>query len=126
MFSGSLSGASAEVISSGFDELLASPGLLVLYHSIFMAVSALIVGMGVHKGIESGLRFMMPALFIILMVVVIYGAIEGDLIAALKFLFTFNIEDLILEGWLDAMGQSFFTLSLGMGAIMAYGAYMSP
>ena len=65
MFSGSLSGASAEVISSGFDELLASPGLLVLYHSVFMAVSALIVGMGVHKGIESGLRFMMPALFII-------------------------------------------------------------
>jgi NSS family neurotransmitter:Na+ symporter len=126
MFSGSLSGASAEVISSGFDELLASPGLLVLYHSIFMGVSILIVGMGIHKGIENGLRFMMPALFIILMVVVIYGAIEGDLSAALNFLFTFNIEDLSLEGWLDAMGQSFFTLSLGMGAIMAYGAYMSP
>lgn len=125
MFSGSLSGASAEVIGAGFNDLLASPGLLILYHSLFMGLSVLIVGMGVQKGIENSLRFMMPALFIILLVVLIYSAIEGDLSAALKFLFTFNIDDLSLEGWLDAMGQSFFTLSLGMGAIMAYGAYMS-
>jgi NSS family neurotransmitter:Na+ symporter len=126
MFSGSLSGASVDVISAGFNDLLASPGLLILYHSVFMGASALIVGMGVHKGIENGLRFMMPALFIILIVVLIYSIIEGDLSASLNFLFTFNIEDLSLEGWLEAMGQSFFTLSLGMGAIMAYGAYMSP
>ena len=126
MFSGSLSGAGVEVISAGFNDLLASPGLLILYHSVFMGASALIVGMGVHKGIENGLRFMMPALFIILIVVLIYSVIEGDISASLNFLFTFNIGALSLEGWLEAMGQSFFTLSLGMGAIMAYGAYMSP
>ncbi len=126
MFSGSLSGASAEAIGAGFNDLLASPALLILYHSLFMGLSVVIVGMGVHKGIENSLRFMMPALFVILIVVLIYSAIEGDLSAALNFLFTFNIDDLSLEGWLDAMGQSFFTLSLGMGAIMAYGAYMSP
>lgn len=126
MFSGSLSGASAEVIVTGFDALLASPSLLILYHSLFLGLSVLIVGMGVHKGIENGLRFMMPSLFIILIIVFIYAAIEGDLSAASNFLFTFNLEDLSLQGWLDAMGQSFFTLSLGMGAIMAYGAYMSP
>ena len=126
MFSGSLSGASAEIIGAGFDELLASPSLLILYHSLFLGVSVLIVGLGVHKGIENGLRFMMPALFIILLIVFIYAAIEGDLTASLNFLFTFNLDDLSLKGWLEAMGQSFFTLSLGMGAIMAYGAYMSP
>ncbi|QJQ94150.1 MULTISPECIES: sodium-dependent transporter [Halomonadaceae] len=125
MFTGSLSGADAATIGASFDDLLASPWLLVLYHTLFIIASALIVGMGIHKGIEGGLRIMMPALFVILLVVLIYGVINGDIGAAAAFLFTFNFEDLSLEGWLQAMGQSFFTLSLGMGAIMAYGAYMS-
>ncbi|WP_447554930.1 sodium-dependent transporter [Vreelandella sp. EE22] len=124
MFSGSLTGVDADTIGAGFDALLASPGLMTVYHTIFIAASALIVGLGIHKGIESGLRIMMPALFVILFVVLIYGVINGDAGAAAAFLFTFNINDLSLEGWLQAMGQSFFTLSLGMGAIMAYGAYM--
>ncbi|MFN2331834.1 MAG: sodium-dependent transporter, partial [Halomonas sp.] len=125
MLTGSLVGADAETISAGFDALLASPALLTLYHTLFIIASGLIVGMGIHKGIESGLRIIMPALFIILLVVLAYGVTNGDFRAAASFLFTFNIADLSLEGWLAAMGQSFFTLSLGMGAIMAYGAYMS-
>lgn len=124
MFTGSLVGADAETISTGFDALLASPGLLTLYHTLFIAASGLIVGMGIHKGIEGGLRIMMPALFVILLVVLFYSIVNGDIGAAASFLFTFNLADLSLEGWLEAMGQSFFTLSLGMGAIMAYGAYM--
>ncbi len=125
MFTGSLVGADAETISAGFDALLASPGLLTLYHTLFIIASGLIVGMGIHKGIESGLRIMMPALFVILLVVLFYSIVNGDIGAAASFLFTFNLAELSLEGWLEAMGQSFFTLSLGMGAIMAYGAYMS-
>lgn len=125
MFSGSLAGADTDTISGSFDSLLASPGLLLTYHTLFILVSGLIVGMGIHKGIEGGLRFMMPALFLILVVVLGYGLLVGDAAAAFSFLFTFNLSDLSLEGWLQAMGQSFFTLSLGMGAIMAYGAYMS-
>jgi len=126
LFSGSLSGASAETIGDSFGDLLASPGLLLAYHTLFIAASGLIVGLGIHKGIEGGLRWMMPALFVILLIVLGYGVMVGDAGAALSFLFTFNFEALSLEGWLQAMGQSFFTLSLGMGAIMAYGAYMSP
>ncbi|TFH87788.1 sodium-dependent transporter [Billgrantia azerbaijanica] len=125
MLTGSLAGADAETIGAGFEALLASPGLLTLYHTLFIIASGLIVGMGIHKGIESSLRIMMPALFVILLVILFYGVANGDFAAAASFLFTFNIADLSLEGWLEAMGQSFFTLSLGMGAIMAYGAYMS-
>ncbi|CAM3590121.1 sodium-dependent transporter [Halomonas casei] len=124
MLTGSLVGADAQTISQGFDALLAAPGLMTLYHTLFIAASALIVGMGIHNGIEAGLRIMMPALFVILLVVLAYSVINGDVGAAATFLFTFNLADLSLEGWLQAMGQSFFTLSLGMGAIMAYGAYM--
>ncbi|MDW7747541.1 sodium-dependent transporter [Halomonas sp.] len=125
MFTGSMVDVDAAGVGESFDALLASPGLLTLYHTLFIAASALIVGLGIHKGIESGLRVLMPSLFVILLVVLGYGAIIGDFGAAAGFLFTFNLADLSLEGWLQAMGQSFFTLSLGMGAIMAYGAYMS-
>ncbi|RDB42543.1 sodium-dependent transporter [Halomonas sp. DQ26W] len=125
MFTGSLAGADADTIGASFDALLASPGLLTLYHTLFIIASGLIVGMGIHKGLENGLRIMMPSLFVILLVVLGYGIANGDFGAAVGFLFTFDIGALSLEGWLQAMGQSFFTLSLGMGAIMAYGAYMS-
>lgn len=125
MLTGTLAGADAETIAAGFDALLASPSLLTLYHTLFIIASGLIVGLGVHQGIERGLRVIMPALFVILLVVLAYGVTNGDFAAAADFLFTFNIADLSLAGWLEAMGQSFFTLSLGMGAIMAYGAYMS-
>ncbi|MFV1873598.1 MAG: sodium-dependent transporter [Oleiphilus sp.] len=125
MFSGRLTGASVEQVGGSFNQLLAQPGLLIIYHSLFIAVSALIVGLGVHRGIEKGLRFIMPALFFILLLVLGYAIVEGDIGASLAFMFTFNLEDLSLAGWLEAMGQSFFTLSLGAGAIMAYGAYMS-
>ncbi|MDR9438935.1 MAG: sodium-dependent transporter [Halomonas sp.] len=125
MFTGSMIDVAAADVGQNFDALLASPALLTLYHTLFIAASALIVGLGIHKGIETGLRVLMPSLFVILLVVLGYGAIIGDFAAAADFLFTFNLADLSLEGWLQAMGQSFFTLSLGMGAIMAYGAYMS-
>lgn len=124
LLTGSLVGADTQMIGESFDALLASPGLMTLYHTLFIAASGLIVGKGIHKGIESGLRVMMPALFILLLMVLGYGVINGDVRAAASFLFTFNIGALSFEGWLQAMGQSFFTLSLGMGAIMAYGAYM--
>ncbi|MGM0534874.1 MAG: sodium-dependent transporter [Pseudomonadota bacterium] len=125
MFTGAMVDVNADDVGQSFDALLASPTLLTLYHTLFIAASALIVGLGIHRGIEAGLRVLMPSLFVILLVVLGYGAIIGDLGAAAGFLFTFNLADLSLEGWLQAMGQSFFTLSLGMGAIMAYGAYMS-
>ncbi|MBP5980894.1 MAG: sodium-dependent transporter [Halomonas sp.] len=125
MLTGSLVGADAQTISDGFALLLSSPGLMTLYHTLFIVISGLIVGLGIHTGIESGLRIMMPALFIILLVVLAYSVVHGDIAAAADFLLTFNLASLSIEGWLQAMGQSFFTLSLGMGAIMAYGAYMT-
>ena len=125
LFSGSLTGADADTIGASFDALLGSPGLLLTYHTLFILASGLIVGLGIYKGIENGLRFMMPLLFFILLIVLAYAVMVGDAGAAMRFLFTFNLSELSLEGWLQAMGQSFFTLSLGMGAIMAYGAYMS-
>ncbi|MCW4152999.1 sodium-dependent transporter [Halomonas sp. 18H] len=124
MLTGALIDADAATVASGFESLLASPSLLTLYHTLFIAASGLIVGLGVHRGIENALRLMMPALLVILLVILTYSVMHGDMPAAADFLLTLQLSDLSFEGWLAAMGQSFFTLSLGMGALMAYGAYM--
>jgi NSS family neurotransmitter:Na+ symporter len=83
-----------------------------------------ILALGVTRGLESAVRIMMPALFVLLLILLGYAALEGEFATSLRFMFSFNPEDLSWEAALVAMGHSFFTLSLGMGAIMAYGAYM--
>ena len=124
MLTGSLRDADAAMLADNFATLIASPLKLTLYHTLFLAICAYIVARGVHRGLESALRILMPTLLVILLVVLFYAATSGDMAAASRFMLSFSLSELSLEGWLEAMGQSFFTLSLGMGAIMAYGAYM--
>ncbi|GEN23556.1 transporter [Halomonas cupida] len=125
MLTGKLREATSISMQQDFAALLDSPLLLTLYHTLFIVGCAIIVARGIHRGLERTLRVLMPLLLLILMLVVFYAGSVGDMSAAADFLLSFDVERLSLEGWLEAMGQSFFTLSLGMGAIMAYGAYMS-
>lgn len=125
MLTGAMLDADAALVASHFDKLMAAPILLTLYHGLFIIVSGLVVGLGVHRGIENALRFIMPALFAVLLTLLGYGILHGNFQAATHFLLHVQFDKLSLEGWLTAMGQSFFTLSLGVGALMAYGAYMS-
>lgn len=123
-FSGRLQGVSPEAIALEFTNLLANPYLLMFYHTFFMVASAVVVGRGVHKGLEKGLRILMPLLFIMLLIILAYGVVFGEIEQAADYLFSFKLSELSLQGWLAAMGQAFFSLSLGLGSIMAYGAYM--
>ena len=119
-----LSAATPELVASVFDGLLASPGLLLLCHSLFMALVALVVVFGVTQGLERAVRILMPALFVMLLVLFGYALQSGGAAQAAQFMFSVDFSRLTAEGVLVAMGHSFFTLSLGLGAIMAYGAYM--
>jgi NSS family neurotransmitter:Na+ symporter len=107
-----------------FDELLANKSLLVQWQTAFVSMTALVLMFGVNKGLEFAVRIMMPVLFLLLLVLLGYAAYAGDFAAGFTFLFSFHPEDLSLKGAMIALGHAFFTLSLGMGAIMAYGAYM--
>lgn len=117
-------GGDSAHFSAAFDQLLASPGRLIFWHSIFMLLVVLVVAGGVTSGIERANRIMMPALFAILLFLVGYGAFAADLPAALAYLFHFDPAALNRSVLFAAMGQAFFTLSLGMGAIMTYGSYL--
>src|SRR5699024_9162878 len=67
---------------------------------------------------------LMPLLFVLLIVLICYAATTSGFAQGVDFLFAFDVSKLSGQAVLDALGQAFFTLSLGMGAIMAYGAYM--
>jgi NSS family neurotransmitter:Na+ symporter len=108
-----------------FQEVTSSPLQLLFWHSVFIVITAWIIAAGVISGIERMVKLLMPMLFILMIVMVINAFINGNFSQALNFLFTPDFSAVTANTFLSAMGQAFFSLSLGMGAIMCYGAYMS-
>ena len=122
--SGTFTGASAEAVGQSFNEFLASPMELIAYQTGFLALTIWIVGRGVTKGLEAAIRWFMPLLFVLLIALLVYAFNSGGFDQGLAFMFDMKWEAVTPESWLIAMGQAFFTLSLGMGTMMAYGAYV--
>jgi NSS family neurotransmitter:Na+ symporter len=122
--SGELRGVNGESAAAVFGNLLADPSRLIMWQSIFMLLCVGVVVGGVKKGLGVAVEILMPLLFVMMLVLLGFAYFKGNFAAAWGFLFNFNLDALTWRGVLEAMGQAFFTLSIGMGAIMAYGAYM--
>ena len=122
--SGEFTGQSADDVGKLFDSFTANPGELLFWHSIFMLMTMLVVARGVKSGLEAAIRLLMPALFLLLFIMLGYAINSGAFDQGVAFLFEPNFSQLSWNGVLIAMGHAFFTLSLGMGAIMIYGSYM--
>ena len=122
---GAFNGMTGEQVGAAFDTLTSNPMKLTFAHTLFMGMTAFVVARGIHKGLEDSVRVMMPALFVILILMLGYSIVETDSFGeGLSFLFSVDFSKLDSDAILAAMGHAFFTLSIGMGAIMAYGAYM--
>ena len=121
---GSLTGISAERAETIFNDFLSSPWELLFWHSLFMIFTISIVARGIGRGLETAVRWFMPLLFVLLVTLLIYGFQSGGFDQAFDFMFDFKFDVISTETWLIALGQAFFTLSLGMGAMMAYGSYV--
>ena len=121
---GDFTGQSAEAIGELFGGLLASPVTLLIWHTIFMALVIFVVARGLKSGLERAVTILMPALFVLLLVAVGYATTTGHFGAAVAFLFTPDFGALTMDGVLVALGHAFFTLSLGMAIMMAYGSYL--
>ena len=121
---GEFQGMDGSAASAAFNDLMANPLLILALHTLFMIITVYIVGRGV-KGLETAVRWFMPSLFVLLLVLLGYGYQSEGFDQAVEFMFTPDWSAaLTTDTLLMAMGQAFFTLSLGMGAIMAYGAYV--
>lgn len=121
---GQFTNASPQAVELAFNNFLADPLLLIAFHTLFMIMTLVVVARGVTRGLELAIRLMMPTLFLLLLILLAYGVNSGGFAQAVAFLFTFNFDQLRAESVLVALGHAFFTLSLGLGAIMMYGAYM--
>ncbi|MDF1543897.1 MAG: sodium-dependent transporter [bacterium] len=115
----------SEQIQQQFVDLVLSPSGSIMWHTIFMVLVIGIVAGGIKGGIERWSKILMPALFMLLLGLMLHGLFNttGG-IAALNFLFAPDFSRLTAEAVLSALGHAFFTLSLGMGAMITYGSYM--
>ena len=116
-------GVTADGVNSIFTDLVTDPERLLAWHTIFMVMTMAVVARGVKHGIEKAVTFLMPLLFGLLIIIVIYSMTTGYFMEGVRFLFTPG--EISGKAILIAMGHAFFTLSLGMGAIMVYGSYLS-
>jgi NSS family neurotransmitter:Na+ symporter len=121
---GLFASADAALADQEFAGMLASPLEMTVWHALFMALTAVVVAGGVERGIERAVSILMPSLFVMLMILVGYAAVAGDFAAALDFLFAVDFSKLKTGGILSAIGQAFFSVSVAMGIMIAYGAYL--
>ncbi|MGD8570791.1 MAG: sodium-dependent transporter [Gammaproteobacteria bacterium] len=121
---GTFTGLDGDAVANVFDSLVGNAGALIFWHSLFMLLTMVVVARGVQQGLEKAIRFLMPALFVLLVIMVGYALSTDAFGKGFAFMFTPDFSKITTEGILKAMGQAFFTLSLGMGAIMIYGSYM--
>lgn len=99
-------------------------GEVILYTAIFMVLALIVVMGGVQGGIEKASKVLMPTLFIILVAMVIYCLTLGEGVSdGLDFYLNPNFKELGFKGVLAAMGQAFYSMSLGMGIMVSYGSY---
>jgi len=122
--SGMFHGATADGVQSIFKRFVSDPEGVIAWHTLFMVMTMVVVARGVQGGLEKATRYLMPALAVILVVLVGYAMNTGYFAEGLKFLFRPDFHRITANGVLIAMGHAFFTLSLGMGAIMVYGSYL--
>ncbi|RMH31911.1 MAG: sodium-dependent transporter [Nitrospirae bacterium] len=116
-----VTGASAHTM---FEAFVGNPWAILFWHTVFMIMTMMVVAKGVQGGIEKAVQFLMPALFVLLLLLLGYATTTGFFFDGLAFLFTPDVSRLSGTSMLTAMGQAFFSLSIGMGTIMIYGSYV--
>lgn len=123
--SGNLVYPDAESAGKAFGAFIKDPWLMIGFHVSFMVICALIIVKGVQKGIERWSKILMPILFLLLLILILRGITLDTDNAGVKFFLTPDFAKLSGESVLIALGHAFFTLSLGMGAMITYGSYIS-
>jgi len=122
--SGTFTQITAQQSAANFDALLASPLKLLFWHTVFMFMTMGVVAHGVNSGLEKANNILIPSLFAILLVLLGYSMSVGDMQAAFQFMFKPDFSKITPVVVLSALGHAFFSLSLGMGAVMVYGSYL--
>ncbi|HPD96534.1 MAG: sodium-dependent transporter [Bacteroidales bacterium] len=115
---------STQQLSLSFDSFIVNPFRPVVWQLVFMLLTALIVAGGVKNGIERYSKLLMPLLLVFLVILAVRSLSLDGALKGLEFMFAPDFSKVSAKTVLFAMGQAFFSLSLGMGALITYGSYI--
>lgn len=124
LIGGAFQGVPVEQVQGLFPAMIGNGQITAGLNILFLLISLFFVWRGVSGGIEIAAVWLMPAFFILLAMITLYGAFGGAFSQATSYLFTFEPEKLTGPVMLAAVGQAFFSLSLGMAGMVTYGAYV--
>lgn len=108
-----------------FENFVSSPAEAIGYHFLFISATMFIVIRGIKNGIERWNKVLLPLLFVILLVLIVKGLSMDGALDGLSFYLNPDFSKIEFKTVIEAMGQCFFSLSLGMGAMITYGSYLS-
>jgi len=120
---GNLSGHTPQEYNDMFTSLVASPWRCVGWTVLFLVLNFMVMSRGIEKGIERVSSIMMPLLFLILAIFCVNSLFMPDAGKGLRFLFYPDFSQLTMRGVLDAFGQAFLSLSIGISCLVTYGSY---
>ncbi|MBR5118833.1 MAG: sodium-dependent transporter [Muribaculaceae bacterium] len=123
--SGSLLEYEPEQFSQIFKTFISSPDRCVLWTILFLVLNFLVLSRGIQKGVERMANIMMPLLFALLIIFCVNSLMLPGSMKGMDFLFSVNFEKLGWEGVVDAMGQAFMSLSLGVTCLITYSSYFN-
>jgi NSS family neurotransmitter:Na+ symporter len=115
---------SPDLIGSTFGEFITNPTIPLMWMVAYLGINIFIVSKGISSGIEKAGKILMPVLFGILLLIAIKGLTLPNAIDGVKFLFQPDFSKVTSKVVLAALGQAFFSLSLGMGCMITYGSYL--
>ncbi len=111
-------------VVSIWQQFLADPAYLLFWDTIYMVMTMWIVARGLKKGLEAASKYMMPALFIVLIVLVCYAITTPGFYASLNYLLAFKYQAITSDVAIDALGHAFFSLAIGAGCMLVFGSYL--
>lgn len=122
-FNPAFAGQTEEEVQGIMPALFANGSLQLILHIVFIGITIFFVARGVNRGIEFVATWLMPIFFFIFLGITVYGLVTGDFGRTFDYLFTFDASKLTGPVMLAAVGQAFFSLSLGSAMMITYGAY---
>ncbi|MGY8986355.1 MAG: sodium-dependent transporter [Sphingomonadales bacterium] len=111
-------------IKAVYDGLKSSPQMMFFWHTLIMGVTTWICMQGISGGIEKAAKIMMPAFFVMLIGMLFYSMAAGDFSAGWSYMFDVDFSKINANTVLVAIGQAFFSIGIGFGYMLAYGAYL--
>lgn len=122
---GTVNTTDAAALGSTFESFIGSPLAPLAYAAVFMGIVAWVVAGGVARGIERYSKLLMPALFVLLLILVVRAVTLPGASEGLRFFLVPDFSRVTVQTLTAALAQAFFSLSLGMGCMLTYGSYLS-